>query len=61
MLAACGEDQTVGQKNKSDKPKTQLEKSLSTQLNALEKSKQVEQQLLDAADKRAKEMEDQGI
>lgn len=57
-LVACAEDQVDAQKDKSDKPKTQLEEVLSTQLDALEKSKQVQQQLSDAAEKRANAIQD---
>lgn len=60
-LTACGSDQASNQSDQNDKPKTQLEEALSTQLDALEKSKQMEQELLDAAEKRGKELEDQGI
>lgn len=60
-LTACGGDQASNQPNQNDKPKTQLEETLSTQLDALEKSKKVQQKLSDTAEKRRKEIEGQGI
>jgi hypothetical protein len=60
-LTGCGDDGETIEKNKNGKSKTLLEKGLSTQLDALEKSKQVEQELSDAVEKRREEMRDQGI
>jgi len=56
-LSGCGTEQT----NTVNDDKTQLEKQLSTQLDTLEKAKQVEDQVLEAAEQKRKAMEEQGI
>lgn len=60
-LFACSEEQSSDDEANNPKTKTQLERVLSPQLDALEKSKKVEQQLLDASEIRKKEMQKQGI
>lgn len=57
MLSACGSNQPAD----SADQKTQLEEQLSTQMDALEKSKQVEDEVLKAAEERRKAMQEQGI
>lgn len=53
VLSACSEEPV----NVKSETKTQLERALSTPIDALEKSKQVEQQLLDAEERRKKEIQ----
>lgn len=61
-LSACGDNSQEHHKTESNpKEKTQLEKVMSTQLDALEKSKKVENDLQKAVDKRHKDMEEKGI
>jgi hypothetical protein len=51
-LTACDHDQVGVDSNKNDKSKTQLEKTLSTQMDALEKSKRVEKDLQENLERR---------
>mgnify|MGYP000055553196 CR=1 FL=1 len=53
VLSACSEEPV----NVKSETKTQLERALSTPIDTLEKSKQVEQQLLDAEERRKKEIQ----
>ncbi len=53
LIGACNE-----QVAESDQGKSAIEKQLSTQLDALEKAKDTEQVLQDAADKRRKILEE---
>jgi len=57
FLSACGSE---APKVESES-RTQLEKQLSTQLDALDKAKQLEGQMQEAVEANRKEMEEQGI
>lgn len=59
ILSACGEEPS--KVNNHFENKTQLKSAFSAQLDALKKSKKVEQQMSEAAEKRRIQMLEKGI
>jgi len=57
LLSACGSEPVV--EVPSEPQKTQLEDALSTQLDALEKAKGIEQQVLENSEKRKAQIDGQ--